>query len=485
MRLLAAATGLTVALLAGASVAPAADVGANDDSAKHAADAGAAMYGEMAATGLRQTVIAVRFMPSQALVIQDKRLLDRIIPNALDAGLRVVLAVYPYPPREIEAGLGTPTLFASYVAALAQVYPQVRQFVIGNEPNQPAFWRPQFTRSGANASAAAFGRYLAAAYDALKAVDPGLEVVGVGLSPRGNDKPKAKSNVSTSPVRFLRALGAWYRASGRTRPLMDAFSFHPYPNKATDPLERGYGWPNAGFVNLDRIKQALWDAFDGTAQPTTLSGLRLHLDEVGWQVDTSRLVGYQGRENVPVTDEVTQAAIYADLIRRSSCDPDVHEVSFFGFRDDGLRTGFQAALQRADGTPRPALAAVRAAIAETAAGCAGAPRVWTPSVEVTGAAAELRVSSAGTVEAVIGAGEEARATACVSALVARGLGGAGYRPLRPVPRCSRAYVGPGSVAVALPVPDGEDVRAKVTVNLAAVSKPSRTTTVEHDIPPLR
>ena len=485
MRLLAAATGLTVALLAGASVAPAADVGANDDSAKHAADAGAAMYGEMAAVGLRQTVIAVRFMPSQALVIQDKRLLDRIIPNALDAGLRVVLAVYPYPPREIEAGLGTPTLFASYVAALAQVYPRVTQFVIGNEPNQPAFWRPQFTRSGANASGAAFGRYLAAAYDSLKAVDPGLEVVGVGLSPRGNDKPKAKSNVSTSPVRFLRALGAWYRASGRTRPLMDAFSFHPYPNKATDPLERGYGWPNAGFVNLDRIKQALWDAFDGTAQPTTLDGLRLHLDEVGWQVDTSRLVGYQGRENVPVTNEVKQAAIYADLIRRSACDPDVHEVSFFGFRDDGLRTGFQAALQRADGTPRPALAAVRAAIAETAAGCAGAPRVWTPSAEVTGAAAELRVSRAGTVEAVIGAGEEARATACVSALAARGIGGAGYRPLRPFPRCSRAYVGPGSVALALPVPDGEDVRAKVTVRLAAVSKPSRTTTVEQDIPPLR
>ena len=61
-----------------------------------------------------------------------------------------------------------------------------------------------------------------------------------------------------------------------------------------------------GFVNLDRVKQALWDAFDGTAQPTTLNGLRLHLDEVGWQVDTSRFTGYQGRENVPVTDELTR-----------------------------------------------------------------------------------------------------------------------------------------------------------------------------------
>ena len=139
----------------------------------------------------------------------------------------------PYPPRELEAGLGSPSLFASYVGVLASIYPQVRQFVIGNEPNQPAFWRPQFDASGNNASAAAFGPYLAAAYDILKAVDPTISVLGVGLSPRGNDRPAAKNNISTSPVRFLRALGAWYRRSGRTRPLMDGFSFHPYPNEAT------------------------------------------------------------------------------------------------------------------------------------------------------------------------------------------------------------------------------------------------------------
>lgn len=441
------------------------------------------MYEEMAAVGLRQTVIGVRFKPSEALVIQDKQLLDRAIPNALDAGLRVVLAVYPYPPREIETGLGTPTLFASYVSAVALAYPEVRQFVIGNEPNQPAFWRPQFTRSGANASGPTFGRYLAAAYDALKGINQGLEVVGIGLSPRGNDKPKAKSNVSTSPVRFLRALGAWYRASGRTRPLMDSFSFHPYPNRATDPLDRGYGWPNAGFVNLDRIKLALWDAFNGTGQPTTINGLRLHLDEVGWQVDTSRRVGYQGKENVPVTDEITQAAIYGDLIRRSACEPDVDEVSFFGFRDDGLRSGFQAALQRADGTPRPAADTVRAAIADTATGCAEAPRPWIPIDEVVGADSELRVDSLGRVTALLAASEEARATMCISGLAVRGIGGAFLRPLRaPAPSCRTVTVGPGSLSVPLPIPAGADVRAMVSVKLAAVSNGSRRTLVEHEIP---
>ena len=315
MRILALATALSVALLTGASAGLAADVGANDDSAKFEADGGAALYTRMAELGLEQTVIGVRFVPSDAMVVQGKEQLDRAIASATNAGLHVVLAVYPYPPRELEAGMGSPSLFASYVGVLASIYPQVRQFVIGNEPNQPAFWRPQFDVSGNNVSAPAFGPYLAAAYDALKGIDPDITVLGVGLSPRGNDRPVARNNISTSPVRFLRSLGAWYRRSGRTAPLMDGFSFHPYPNEATDPLERGYQWPNAGFANLDRVKQALWDAFNGTAQPTTLDGLKLHLDEVGWQVDTSGLVGYHGQENVPVTDEVTQAAIYGQLIR--------------------------------------------------------------------------------------------------------------------------------------------------------------------------
>ncbi len=197
---------------------------------------------------------------------------------------------------------------------------------------------------------------------------------------------------------------------------MDAFSFHPYPNEATDPLERGYSWPNAGFANLDRMKQALWDAFDGTAQPTTLEGLKLHLDEVGWQVDTAGRTGYRGLENVPVTDEMTQAAIYGQIIREAACDPDVGSLSFFGFRDDGLRTGFQAGLERADGSARPALAAVELAAAESSA-CAGELRVWAPGIDVVGAS--VAVGGKGTeVTARVAAGEDARAKVCVQSVSA-------------------------------------------------------------------
>jgi hypothetical protein len=463
MRIIAVATALTAALLAGASVGSASDVGANDDSAKFANDSGAALYQRMSALGLQQTVIGVRFVPSEAVVIQDKLLLDRAIESATKAGLRVVLAVYPYPPREIEAGLGSSSLFASYVGVLASIYPQVKQFVIGNEPNQPAFWRPQFDAAGSNVSAQAFGPYVAAAYDTLKAVNPAISVVGVGLSPRGNDRPTAKNNISTSPVRFLRALGAWYRRSGRTRPLMDAFSFHPYPNEATDPLERGYAWPNAGFANLDRIKQALWDAFRGTAQPTTREGLKLHLDEVGWQVDTAGRAGYQGRENVGVTDEATQAAIYGRLIREAACDPDVASLSFFGFRDDGLRTGFQAGLERADGSARPSAAIVQAAIG---ASCAGSPSVWAPGVDVIGAKVAV-AGKAGDVSTRLAAGEDARARVCVRSVFVPTIG-----------RCRTVTV-PGlrSLDVPMRLPGEAADWVKVSVRFAAESNRARRTIV--------
>ena len=465
---------LAGALLAGGSAARAANIGANDDTGKYLGDSGASLYEDMAELGLGQIVLTTRFKPSEPMTIQDKALLDRTIPAASAAGIKVVLAVYPYPPREVEAGIGSSSLFGSYVGALASIYPEVRQFVVGNEPNQPAFWRPQFNARGRMLSAPAFGQYLATAYDSLKAVDPEIAVIGVGLSPRGNDRPRAKNNISTSPVRFLRALGSWYRASGRDLPLMDGFSFHPYPNKATDPLDRGYGWPNAGFVNLDRIKQALWDAFQGTAQPTTLDGLKIHLDEVGWQVGTAGQPGYSGLENVVVTDEVTQAAIYADLVRRAACDEDIAGVSFFGFRDDGSRTGFQAALQRLDGTARPAAAAVRAAIAATAGGCASAPTTWKPTTGVIGSTVAVR-HSASAMSLRLKAGEDARARVCIGSAVSRRGHARGSSRLRGG-RCRAAtLIGHHPVDLELARPSGTPAGVEVAVELTAEANRSRRT----------
>ena len=408
-------TALTVVTLALTGVGEAADIGANDDTGKFAADGGSVFFDRMSGLGLRQTVMTVRFVPGQPETIQGKEFLDNAVPAAASRGLKVVFAIYPYPPSSLTRTASEVRAFADYAALVARTYPQVQQFVVGNEPNQPAFWRPQFSSRGVVLSAPSFGRYLAAAYDALKDVDSGITVVGVGLSPRGNDNAIARNNVSTSPVRFLSSLGAWYRHSGRTKPLMDGFAFHPYPRAATDPLLRGYDWPNAGFVNLTRVKQAFWDAFHDTPQPTTEDGLKLYLNEVGWQVRTTGLPGYTGSENVPVTTERKQAAVYADLVRRSACDPDVAEVNFFGFYDDVSRDqGFQAALNRLDGTPRPSSAAVSAAIAKTSRHPCRQLLSWAPATTVTGARMGApKLQRSGAIRALVGAKEGATALVCL------------------------------------------------------------------------
>lgn len=390
MKKLTAALALACALTF-ATAASAVEFGANDDTGKYLAGGSASYFGQMAAAGLRQNVMTLKWDPAAPMTIADQAFLDDALPAAQAAGIKVVFAVYGARSTTFTGDGGTAEAFAAWTAQVARTYPGVKTFIVGNEPNQPRFWRPQFDASGAQASAAAFGPVLAATYDSLKAVDAAIQVVGVGLSPRGNDRPDATSNVSSSPVRFLKALGDWYRESGRTGPVMDALSFHPYPNANTDSPTSGYAWPNIGLANADRLKQAVEDAFRGTSQPTVRSGLKLFYDELGWQVDTSANGSYAGSENVPVTTEANQAAIYGQIPRLVACDPAVAAVNIFGFFDESDRgAGFQAGLYRKDGTPRPSLSSFSDAIA---GGCSGGQVAWTPATRVVGAGAKFNDSS--------------------------------------------------------------------------------------------
>ena len=170
---------------------------------------------------------------------------------------------------------------------------------------------------------------------------------------------------------------------------MDAFSFHPYPNANTDPPFIGYQWPNAGMPNFDRIKQALWDAFNGTRQPHIETGLPLWLDEIGWQVPTEGSDAYTGVENVPTVDEAGQAAFHGAVVRLVACDPQVGALHFFHWIDESDRGGFQSGAFRADGTRRPAFDAIAQAVADTKGGtiCPGSAVVWKHTASVVGAAA--------------------------------------------------------------------------------------------------
>ena len=342
--------------------------------------------------GMRENRVSVPFDVTAPTTIQNQVGLDAYVPLATLRGVDVVFSVAPAKAKAVAENPNAVQQYADYVALLARTYPTVKNFIIGNEPNQPRFWQPQFDGAGQNASASAYLSLLAAAYDSLKAVDPSIRVIGLGLSPRGNDQPNARNNVSTSPVRFLNRLGRAYRASGRQKPLMDELAFHPYPDQDTDPLLKGYRWPNAGVPNLDRIKQAFWDAFNGTAQPTfgegrTRGSVTFRLDELGWQVGvvTAAASPYYGSENVRPTTEEAQAQIYGDAVRYLACDASVRSILFFLLLDEADLDRWQAGLVRADGSRRPSFDAVKAAFAATYGNCAGQMRSWRHTTMVDGA----------------------------------------------------------------------------------------------------
>ena len=385
---------LCVALLAAAPTASGARFGIADDAGKYAEDGGAAFFADARALGSSEIRISVNWDPLRPDTIVEQAFLDRSLPVAKKRGLDIVFHVFALQPTALTTVPDAAESFASFLQRLARAYPQVRQYVVGNEPNQPRFWRPQFS-SGGKPAAAAYAELLARSYDALKEVDPGIRVVGLGLSGRGNDSPFALSNSSTSPVRFLRDLGAAYRASGRALPLMDELGVHPYPRSDRDSVLAGDRWPRAGVVNLARIKQAVWDAFAGTGQPTVESGLRLRIDEIGWQtaVPASRRAAYHGRETVAVTSEKAQAANYAKLIALAACDSSISAVYLLHLRDDPDLERFQSGVRRADGSARPAYAAVRKAAAKARRGCAGKRVVWRHATGVIGRQAAFGTGS--------------------------------------------------------------------------------------------
>jgi len=423
-RTLTALACLAAALVATSAASADLTVGVADDGGKLMSDGGVWFLGQMREAGLQENRITLGWDPDRPTTIVDKEQLDRYLANANAAGIRVMILISPTRARALSTSAAARSDFVRFTAQVARTYPQVKEIGVGNEPNQPRFWQPQFSFSGKNLSCSAYERVLAQAYDALKAVDAAITVIGVSLSPRGNDNALAAVNASTSPVRCIKELGVAYRASGRKKPIMDELAFHPHPNSYTDGYRVGYRWPNAGTSNLGRIKQAVWDAFNRTGQPTfaeagkpvfkaALPPLRVRLNEVGWQVNIppSSMHAYYGRESVTrLADERFQADNYAGLIPYYACDASIRSMLYYGLVDEPDLDRWQAGLIRADRTRRPSFAAVQSALGRGLARCNRRPTRWRHTLKVVGATArfsERRRSASDTTWSFAAASEEA------------------------------------------------------------------------------
>jgi hypothetical protein len=288
------------------------------------------------------------------------------LQNAVDAadldGIAVYLSVYPtssaLTPRTAQARSD----FASFAASLAKALPSVQRFIVGNEPNLDRFWMPQYTSSGRDAAAPAYEATLAKTYDALKAVSPTLTVIGGALSPRGNDSVLSEKH---SPTMFISDLGLAYRRSGRTLPIMDAFSLHPYEDNSSVPPT--FAHPRSTTISLadyPKLVRLLGKAFNGTAQLG--STLPIVYDEFGVQsrIPVSKAPiydGYKPPSERPVT-ESRQGAYYAEALALVACQPTVTGFLIFHVSDEPDLDRWQSGLFYADDTPKPSLPVVQRAI---------------------------------------------------------------------------------------------------------------------------
>ena len=251
---------------------------------------------------------------------------------------------------------------------------QVKRYIVGNEPNLTRFWRPQGTAPGGSSRRDSFGRVPRRGLRRAEG-GPTRDHRARRRALAARQRHARGAGKSQSPVRFLAALGAWYRASGRTTPLMDGFSFHPYPNPSDfDGSVHLATVAERGRAELGRIKQALWDAFHGTPQPTTRERAKLYLDEVGWQVDTATQPGYRAARTSRSRARRRRPPSTRELVRCVVCDPTSPSSTSSATTTSRPGAGWQAALRRTDGSERAAHAAVAAAIAETGGECWGPPR---------------------------------------------------------------------------------------------------------------
>jgi hypothetical protein len=243
--------------------------------------------------------------------------------------------------------------------------------IVGNEPNLNRFWMPQFTKAGLDAAASSYLGLLAQTYDAIKAAAPGTVVIGGSLAPRGGDDPNS-ARPTHSPTRFILDLGAAYRRSGRTKPVMDWFSIHPYLDRSSLPPT--FAHPRSTTISLadyDKLVGLLGEAFDGTHQRG--STMPIVYDEFGVQTrapDDKRLL--YADQNLPAAgdavDERTQGRYYREALQLTACQPNVVGLLFFHVSDEVDLDRWQSGVYYADDTPKSDLPVVKSAALAARAG---------------------------------------------------------------------------------------------------------------------
>jgi polysaccharide biosynthesis protein PslG len=277
---------------------------------------------------------------------------DRIVTeaNARHLSLLPILDYTPGWARDPSCGSdkcapANPAQFAAFAAAAASRYAPlgIHTWEIWNEPNITVFWQPAPNPSR-------YVSLLKATVAAIRAVDTGATLVSGGLS------PAATGGGNISPVDFLTA---FCQLGGQQ--VVDAIGFHPY----SYPVTPGY--------------QADWNAWQQIANtPANLTGVlaangaagkKIWLTEYGAPTNgpgagatSSDLKLGQMPDHV---DEALQAGMASQSVALASSSAVAGALFWYSYQDQGTDPANAEnfyGLRRANGTPKPAYAALQQAI---------------------------------------------------------------------------------------------------------------------------
>jgi hypothetical protein len=284
---------------------------------------------------------------------------DAVIAEAKRLKWQVLLTVSSPTPRWATSNKQEPYVtdpddqdFEEFMTAVARHYgSEVSLYAIWNEPNQPAFLRPQFNSKGVAQAPIIYRGLFEAGYKGLQ--KGGLVKPKVLM---GEAQPTAKPPTifknhkeaelydAVSPIAFLRGalcLNAQYKRAPTCSQLPAyGFSVHPY-TVASSPFSAPSNEEDVTIGSLGRLVQALNKAGKaGAIKP----GLPLYVTEFGIRSTPERAIG------VPLS---TQAEWDAISERLAWENPRVASFSQYLLKDDVLGKGPQTGLEKINGTKKP------------------------------------------------------------------------------------------------------------------------------------
>jgi hypothetical protein len=280
--------------------------------------------------------------------------LDRVVNAAVARHLSVDAVLAYTPPWARLSGCTVQACapadaakFADFAGVAVRRYAAlgVHTWEIWNEENISSFWAPR-------PDAAAYGRLIKATVPVIRQADSNAFVVMGGLA------ATKTSPFAISELAFLSAVSTL-----RVNQQVDAIAYHPYTYPYLASFQ-GFSW-DTPWDRIDRSKNSLAQILSKYGTP----------NKPIWLTEFGAPTGGRGTASdgtvsaiTPATDHVTeqrQAQIATDAVKVVRADPHISTLIWYGQQDQAKQSqsneGFYG-LRRADGTPKPAFSAVRAAI---------------------------------------------------------------------------------------------------------------------------